>query len=134
MVATDLNDEPWREDKVLELSGLQISGRAVSNWQFVARWQMPARIFSVDGQWSQCIMYRNNDTTGLSSAAEGSLAPGMSGSPIVVNNGINGVAIGVFCVSHGSARKEGGPQPRLARDLPGWPLQEFSWHHGVGVT
>jgi hypothetical protein len=30
----------------------------------------------------------------------------------------NGMAIGVFCLSHGLAQREGGPLSRLVRDLP----------------
>ena len=70
----------------------------------------------------------------VSGTDEGSLTPGMSGSPIVVNNGVNGMAIEMFCLSSGLERKEGGPQPRLVRDLPGWLLHEFGWHHGEGVS
>jgi hypothetical protein len=95
---------------------------------------MSAWIFTLDGVWSPCIVRRNNDG-GLGSrllvnAAQGLLEPGMSGSPIVVNNGINGMAIGVFCLSRGMDGKEGGPQPRLVRDLPSWLLHELGWHHG----
>ena len=92
-------------------------------------------MLSLDGHWSQCTVRRNNDATGLgsrlwvSSTTEGLLAPGMSGSPIVVDNGINGMAIGVFCLSRGLEGKEGGPQPRLLHDLPGWLLHDLGWHH-----
>jgi hypothetical protein len=134
--ATDLDDEPWREEEVLELPDGPQYRRAFPDQRFVASWQMPAWIFSLDGQWFQCVVSRNNDATGLgsrlwvSSTKECLLAPGMSGSPIVVDNSINGMAIGVFCLSRGMEGKEGGPQPRLVRDLPGWLLHEFGWHHG----
>jgi hypothetical protein len=61
------------------------------------------------------------------------LEPGMSGSPTAVDKGVNGTAIGVFCLSSGLERKEAGAQPHLVRELPGWLLHEFGWHHSEAM-
>ena len=56
--------------------------------------------------------------------------PGMSGSPILNNAGlaVGIVAVGTEIVSKNRERKNkrAGPQPILARDLPGWLLLAFS--------
>jgi hypothetical protein len=50
----------------------------------------------------------------ISDAAE-AIAGGMSGSPIIAENG---TAIGIVCLSGGG--KEGGPNARLMGNLPVW--------------
>jgi hypothetical protein len=55
-------------------------------------------------------------------AADG-IAGGMSGSPIVAENG---TAIGIVCLGSGTTleiQTEGGPNPRLMGNLPGWFLK-----------
>jgi len=60
---------------------------------------------------------------GVVDAAEG-IVGGMSGSPIVANNGS---AIGVICTSGGTSEvhTEGGGNPRLVGNLPGWLLHKL---------
>jgi hypothetical protein len=58
----------------------------------------------------------------ISNAAE-DIEGGMSGSPIVTENG---KAIGVACLSSGGDdlhHREGGPNPCLMRNLAGWFLK-----------
>jgi hypothetical protein len=141
MVATDLDDEPpWQEGEVCELPDQRPYRRAFPNGRFVVTWRAPAWLLSLTREWVPCLVHRNANSTGgsggrlwVESATEGSLLPGMSGSPIVVDNGVNGMAIGVFCLCRGLDGKEGGPQPRLIDNLPGWLLNEFGWHHGEGL-
>lgn len=87
--------------------------------------QGPAWLLSLDGRWFHCDVWRHPSPHGplwISKAVEG-IAGGMSGSPILGNDGS---AIGVVCTGHGDddASTEGGPAPRLAAHLPGWLLQE----------
>ena len=51
------------------------------------------------------------------SDAEQPIAPGMSSSPIISDDG---AAIGIVCLG---SNLKGCPNPRLMRDLPGWLLQ-----------
>ena len=56
-------------------------------------------------------------------AARG-IAGGMSGSPIIAEDG---TAIGIVCLGSGSKTAfEGGPNPRLMGNLPGWLLQSLA--------
>jgi hypothetical protein len=59
----------------------------------------------------------------------------MSGSPIVDDKCS---AIAVLCAIggiSGEQNREGGPNPRLARNLPGWLLQNFiAEHHGKAAA
>jgi hypothetical protein len=54
------------------------------------------------------------------------IAGGMSGSPIVADDGS---AIGIVCTSGGGTdldkHIEGGPNPRLVNNLPGWLLRQL---------
>jgi hypothetical protein len=75
----------------------------------------PAWLLSLDGRWCRCTVRHNGSMLWISNAADG-IVGGMSGSPIVADDGS---AIGIVCTS-GS-----GPNPRLTHYLPGWLLQEL---------
>jgi len=56
------------------------------------------------------------------------IVPGMSGSPIVAENG---TAMGIGCLGNlddEHPKNEGGPNPRLMGNLPGWFLKTLSAH------
>lgn len=87
--------------------------------------QSDAWLFSLDDEWSKCVVGCNNFGPLWIKDAIGRIRGGMSGSPIV---NINGRAIGVVCTSGGGtdleSHTEGGPNPRLTRNLPGWLLRQ----------
>jgi hypothetical protein len=76
----------------------------------------PAWLLSLNGQWFECKVERCGGGLLISNAAK-EIVGGMSGSPIVPDDGS---AIGVVCVSCGSGELHtgGGPNPRLAYHLP----------------
>jgi hypothetical protein len=78
-------------------------------------------MLSLDGRWFRCDVMASSRTLWIANAADDIVA-GMSGSPIVGNDG---AAIGVVCIST-EGRREGGPNPFLPRALPGWLLSELS--------
>jgi hypothetical protein len=95
----------------------------------------PAWLLALDGHWFPCEA-RATSYLGLTHAgvpigfglleltkATDGVMPGMSGSPILNKHG---EAIGVVCLSGGKdeRRTEGGPNPRLLGNLPGWLLEE----------
>jgi hypothetical protein len=85
-----------------------------------------AWLLSLDGRWFPCDTSHRGRSFWLSNAAE-SIVGGMSGSPILADDGS---AIGVLCLSStiGSITgpsTEGGPNPRLITDLPGWLLRNL---------
>jgi hypothetical protein len=70
---------------------------------------------SLDGRWFRCTAEHNGGPLWLNCAEE-NIADGMSGSPIVANDGS---AIGVVCTGNESdVDPDSGPQPRLAYNLP----------------
>ncbi len=83
-----------------------------------------ARVLTLNGQWTRCIAEHIVDGPLWLSEGAG-FAGGMSGSPILKEDG---AAIGVFVCSSGHGplpakeHTEGGPNPRLVRNLPGWML------------
>ena len=80
---------------------------------------VPARLLSLDGRrWFSCTVRHFGGPLWITHAAEG-VHSGMSGSPIVTEIG---TAIGVVCTA--AAPWEGGPNPRLTHNLPGWLLQD----------
>jgi hypothetical protein len=84
-----------------------------------------AWLLSLDGQWFQCEVQHSDSPLWLFKAAEG-IVGGMSGSPILSDEG---AAIGVLTSSGGGvdmAHTDGGPCPRLAYNLPGWLLRELA--------
>ncbi len=84
----------------------------------------PALLLSRAGRWFGCIAEHFGGPLWLRAAAQ-AIVGGMSGSPILANDGS---AIGVLCTSSGSGRKhtEGGPNPRLSTCLPGWFLRDIN--------
>ena len=77
----------------------------------------PARLLSLDGRRSfSCTVRHFGGPLWITHAAEG-IRSEMSGSPIVTEIG---TAIGVVCTA--AAPWEGGPNPRLSHNLPGWLL------------
>ena len=78
---------------------------------------VPARLLSLDGRrWFSCTVRHFGGPLWVTHAAE-VIRDGMSGSPIVTEIG---TAIGVVCTA--AAPWEGGPNPRLSHNLPGWLL------------
>ncbi len=88
------------------------------------RGRSPAWLLSLEDRWYRCTVSHNGGMLGVLGAAEG-IVGGMSGSPIVANDGS---AIGVICTSGGTGEvhTEGGPNPRLVGNLPGWLLHQLS--------
>lgn len=87
---------------------------------------MRAWLLSPDGQWGECRIKtsgRQNQRLWITDASSGIVA-GMSGSPILMDDG---KVLGLISVSGGSSlsaiHTEGGPQPRLAECLPKWILR-----------
>jgi len=80
-----------------------------------------AWLLSLNQRWFQCQVYFvNNGPLRVRNTAE-LPRPGMSGSPVVLDNG---VAIGVFT----EGGTDYGRGPRLTRDLPGWLLTAAGGH------
>jgi hypothetical protein len=93
----------------------------------IHKWAMhecSARLLSLDNQWFPCtVRYYPEGALMIEKAARGIMG-GMSGSPIVAEDG---TAIGIVCLSAGGldtdTHTEGGPNPRLMNNLPGWLLK-----------
>jgi hypothetical protein len=79
-------------------------------------------MLSLKGEWFSATLKYINDGPLLVSKATQPIAGGMSGSPIVSDEG---AATGVVALSDGggSTDKFGSLNPRLTRDLPGWILR-----------
>jgi hypothetical protein len=83
---------------------------------------------SLDKQWHQCMVRRAGRAGGslwLYDAKDG-IHAGMSGSPVLLGDG---TAIGLISVAGGIDPRlytEGGPNPRLMTNLPGWCLEAFA--------
>jgi hypothetical protein len=90
-----------------------------------AQRECPAFVLSLSNVWFPCtVRYHPNSMLMISDAAE-NIAGGMSGSPIIAPDG---TAIGVVCLSSetgGQDAREGGPNPRLTGNLPGWLLKNL---------
>lgn len=84
----------------------------------------PARLLSLDGRWFSCEVSSPGSLV-LANAAE-PIVGGMSGSPIMQD----GAAVGLMSVSagglDGDTHRGGGPNPRLAYDLPARMLARFA--------
>jgi hypothetical protein len=83
----------------------------------------PVWLMHLDGSWIKC-QARGARGLWLSGARKG-LIGGMSGSPILSQEG---VAVSVFATSGAASEElptEGGPQARLTSHLPGWAVQEM---------
>jgi hypothetical protein len=76
-----------------------------------------AWLLSLDGQWFRCEVTVGDRALTIDSAAD-KLAGGMSGSPIVSDDG---KAIGVAVATPGGAA-----QPSLARQLPRWLIEKIA--------
>jgi hypothetical protein len=79
-------------------------------------------LLSLKNRWFACtVRHFPNGMLSVSDAAEG-IVGGMSGSPIIT---ADGAAIGLVCLSGGTGKvhTEGGPNPRLMGNLPGWLLK-----------
>jgi hypothetical protein len=79
----------------------------------------PAWLLSLKNAWFRCRLTHFGGPLSITDAAEG-IVPGMSGSPIVADNG---AAIGVVCCSTGAGDEpptEGSPNARLNYNLPVW--------------
>lgn len=89
--------------------------------------QSGAWLLGLDGQWGECIVnHAGSGRLWLEDVVNG-IVGGMSGSPIVNDEG---AAIGILGVSSGSADElhaKGGPQAGLRHNLPGWLLLEFGF-------
>lgn len=80
---------------------------------------IPGRLLSLDARrWFSCTIRHYGGPLWVTHPAE-RVHSGMSGSPIVTEIG---TAIGVVCTA--AAPWEGGPNPRLSHNLPGWLLRD----------
>jgi hypothetical protein len=86
--------------------------------------QTSAWLLSLDKRWCQCDVRHDGGPLWLSGAADG-IREGMSGSPVLLSDGS---AIGVCTAGGLEALTEGGPNPRLMDNLPGWLLRAFASH------
>ena len=86
---------------------------------------VPGRLLSLDGNWTRCDVrgVASHRSLWIENAKDG-IHGGMSGSPIL---NVDGLAIGVICVSDGGTgiHTEGRPNPRLTHNLPGWVLRDL---------
>jgi hypothetical protein len=83
-----------------------------------------ALLLSLSKNWFECEVQHRSGSLWIANASSG-IEGGMSGSPIVTEAG---KAIGVLVCSGGGVDKshtEGGPNPRLTHNLPGWCLQSL---------
>jgi hypothetical protein len=83
-----------------------------------------AWLISLDLRCFECRVERFNNGPLFISDAASEIVGGMSGSPILADEGS---AIGVLCTggsSGGDPMTEGGPDPVLTRDLPTWILRD----------
>ncbi len=88
----------------------------------------PAWMLSLEKRWFQCTVRHLCGPLHIADAAEG-IRAGMSGSPVIANDGS---AIGIVCTSfgiiadHDQLHTEGGPNPRLMGNLPGWCIKSLA--------
>ena len=78
-------------------------------------------MLSLEGRWVACEVNHCGGPLWVREAAH-PIAAGMSGSPIVDDDG---GALGIVSISFGPRHIEGGPNPRLENNLPGWLLKEL---------
>ena len=98
-------------DLINTLSGLHVSDppEQSSGW-----------LLGLDGQWFSCTI-ENFDGSLAISDASAAIDGGMSGSPILADDG---TAIGTVCSSDGGGASSFG-QPCLTYNLPGWLLRQI---------
>lgn len=84
-----------------------------------------ALLLSLKNEWFPCkVRHQPNSALWVHHATNG-IEGGMSGSPIIAEDG---TAIGIICLGSGGRMDkqfEGGPNPRLMGNLPGWFLAEI---------
>jgi hypothetical protein len=79
-------------------------------------------VLTLDQHWLRCKLKRWHD--GPLWISEGHIAGGMSGSPVVSDDGSAiGVVVTGDSFDDNDVQTAGGPQPVLTRDLPGWLTQ-----------
>ena len=90
-----------------------------------------AWLYSLDGRWFRCRVWRMaNGPLWVTDACE-EIAAGMSGSPVRAEDGS---VIGVVCaavVSNGRLSVEHGPNPAVTLNLPAWLLRKLAWRSSV---
>lgn len=89
-----------------------------------ARRQCRAKLLSLKNEWFSCtVTHVPNGMLSIHRAVDG-VVSGMSGSPIIAEDG---TAIGVVCLGSSTPGDElgGGPNPRLMGNLPGWLLAKL---------
>ena len=114
--------EPIPEE-VAHLADMEKQSGATGQVEWATR-QCRAFLLSLNNQWFPCMVrHAPNGMLSIYDAANG-IAGGMSGSPIIAENG---TAIGIVCLGSGKPDDvlptEGGPNPRLMGNLPGWFLK-----------
>jgi hypothetical protein len=103
-------------EEVAKLAALEEKFGMVAGQGRKARRRCSAFLLSLKNQWFSCtVEHAPNGMLDIQNAGAG-IAGGMSGSPIVAEDG---TAIGVICLG------EGCPNPRLMGNLPGWFLNEL---------
>jgi S1-C subfamily serine protease len=70
-------------------------------------------------RWMQCVVNQNGGLLLIENIIDGEIIPGMSGTPIVSDQG---AAIGIVSERAG---EEASRNPRLVGNLPGWALREL---------
>jgi hypothetical protein len=114
----------WQEGDIKIIPA--IPGMELPERRFVSFYEAPAWLFSLDGRGCRCqVSYRGSGQCLSIDKATDGIRGGMSGSPIVIDNG---AAVGVVCLGGGGpgeAHTAGGPNPRLTQNLPGWLLHEL---------
>ena len=83
-------------------------------------------MLSLDNRWFKCTVRHSGGALWISDATDG-IGAGMSGSPLLADDGS---AIGIVCISAGNdgsdhPHTEGGPNPRLIGNLPGWCIKSL---------
>lgn len=99
-------------DDVEPFSIADVPGRGVGHHR---ERRSPAWLYSLDSEWFQCeaSYFGFNDSCLTISTKARKIRSGMSGSPVVLENG---AAVGIVSVDDSG-------NPRLARDLPPWLLR-----------
>ena len=111
-------DNPHADEykALMELAAVLSIGGSLRN---PVNFWVPARLLSLDGRrWFSCTIRHFGGPLWITHAAE-VVGSAMAGSPIVTEIG---TAIGVVCTA--AAPWEGGPNPRLSHNLPGWLLHD----------
>jgi hypothetical protein len=117
--------EPPSKPDTKELADLVEAG--IKDGERWASRECRALLLSLSNKWFTCrIRHAPDGMLMILDAAEG-IAGGMSGSPILAEDG---TAIGVICLgsgNNGDLPTEGGPNPRLIGNLPVWFLKALQF-------